>query len=182
MRCDEIQIPDPCSEDWELMRPQERGRFCARCEKHVHDLSAMTEQDVRELLEGAPDDICVSYLQDARGEVLLQPAIVPMARLSQRRPMAHAALSLALAACAPHAAEPSPQIDIEEPMVVPALTLIPAAPEPGEAPEPCDHPEEAELDPPPVVQNPPERPRPRTVGRIPIRHGGQRIRPPRSVI
>ncbi|WP_158961654.1 carboxypeptidase-like regulatory domain-containing protein [Myroides fluvii] len=41
-----IQIPEPCSEDWNQMTPVEKGRFCAVCEKEIYDFSAYTEQEL----------------------------------------------------------------------------------------------------------------------------------------
>ena len=43
-----IQIPKPCSEDWNQMTPMEKGRFCAVCEREIYDFSTYTQ---RELLQ-----------------------------------------------------------------------------------------------------------------------------------
>jgi hypothetical protein len=42
----ELQIPEPCHENWQMMTPSERGRFCAACEKTVIDFSQMTDNEV----------------------------------------------------------------------------------------------------------------------------------------
>jgi hypothetical protein len=149
------------------MRPGERGRHCARCEKHVYDLSAMTEQEARALLDGARGEICVSYLHDRRGGVVFrQPALVPATRLLQRRPVAHAALSLALAACAPHASTPSPQIEIAEQASVPELAVIPtAADEPSQREERMENVDTESTE--PAVE-----PRHQKLGKVPLRRLG----------
>ena len=108
MRADDIRIPEPCHEDWGRMLPEERGWHCRLCSKHVHDLSAMTETQVRALMRSG-QDICVAYDVTNAGEIVFQPEpIVPIARLV-RRPVGAAAagLALALAACTPHGEEPS---------------------------------------------------------------------------
>ncbi|MDM1043293.1 carboxypeptidase-like regulatory domain-containing protein [Myroides sp. 1354] len=40
-----IQIPKPCSEDWNQMTPLEKGRFCVSCEKEIYDFSTYTKQE-----------------------------------------------------------------------------------------------------------------------------------------
>jgi hypothetical protein len=41
-----LEIPEPCSEDWNLMTPQEKGRHCAVCDKVVIDFSKATKQEI----------------------------------------------------------------------------------------------------------------------------------------
>ncbi|WP_410878361.1 carboxypeptidase-like regulatory domain-containing protein [Myroides sp. DW712] len=41
-----IQLPEPCSEDWNQMTPLEKGRFCVLCEKTVYDFSNYTKQEL----------------------------------------------------------------------------------------------------------------------------------------
>ena len=41
-----IQIPEPCSEDWNQMTPLEKGRFCAVCEKQIFDFSTYTKEEL----------------------------------------------------------------------------------------------------------------------------------------
>lgn len=133
MKASEIRIPEPCNEDWEGMTPEQRGRFCAACQKKVHDLSAMTEDDAKALL-ASDDDICVSYLSDTQGTVRFKPAqIVPANRLFRRASVASAAgLSLALAACAPHGEGPKIEDNVES--TQPAFLEVQTIPEV----EPCE--------------------------------------------
>lgn len=148
MKASEIQIPEPCDADWEAMTPIERGRFCADCQKKVHDLSAMPERDARAFLE-SDDDICISYLSNADGEVRFQPSrIVPLHRLARRASMATAAgLSLALAACAPHGDDPQLEEtkETERPAFLEFEPTIPDA-------EPCETQPPPELVPPAVAR------------------------------
>lgn len=52
------------------MRGDEQTRFCDVCEKHVHDLTARTEEEARALLDASRGTrICVRYAKDARGAI-----------------------------------------------------------------------------------------------------------------
>ncbi|MCB9686800.1 MAG: hypothetical protein H6738_13250 [Alphaproteobacteria bacterium] len=69
MHRDQVRIDEPCHARWAEMSGDERRRFCASCQLHVHDLSAMTEPQARELLRTEPD-VCVRYTTDGRGRIL----------------------------------------------------------------------------------------------------------------
>ncbi len=45
-----ITVPTPCPMDWNLMRGDDRMRFCDSCSKHVYNLSAMTASQIGELI------------------------------------------------------------------------------------------------------------------------------------
>lgn len=163
----EIEIPEPCSEDWDSMTPGERGRFCASCQKTVHDLSSMTEAEAREVLK--QEDVCVTFELGSGGLVRFErERVVPASRLTRRLPIAAAAgLSLALAACAPHGEGPSLDgTEHERPSLLEYSPAIPDA-------EPCDAttpPQTPALDDEPTSVEPPIKDRPRRMGR--------RVRPP----
>ncbi|MBW7913117.1 MAG: carboxypeptidase regulatory-like domain-containing protein [Taibaiella sp.] len=42
----QISIPQPCSEDWNKMTPQEQGRFCDNCQKCVVDFTGFTDEQL----------------------------------------------------------------------------------------------------------------------------------------
>jgi hypothetical protein len=71
-----LPIQNPCHEDWDAMH-REAGsrRFCEVCTKQVHDLSALTEPEAREVLvsESAKGRVCVRYTLDAAGEIEFRP-------------------------------------------------------------------------------------------------------------
>jgi len=43
-----VRIPSPCSENWDAMLPNEKGRFCNPCDKTVIDFTKMTDPEIQE--------------------------------------------------------------------------------------------------------------------------------------
>jgi hypothetical protein len=104
MRATDIPIASPCGADWRTMKPSDTKRFCDACQKHVHDLSAMTPTAAKALLSSPPTEgLCVRYLYDAHGEILFRDAPLPTGMLVRAKRFATAAaavaLPMALAAC-----------------------------------------------------------------------------------
>ena len=64
MKRDEVQIQSPCTASWAAMEGDDARRYCGRCDKHVHDLSAMTEREARAVV--AQPNVCVRYTVDPR--------------------------------------------------------------------------------------------------------------------
>jgi hypothetical protein len=111
MRATDISIASPCGADWRTMKPSDTKRFCETCQKHVHDLSAMTAAGARALLaEPRTEGLCVRYLADAYGEVVFRsPPLAPSLLVRARRVAARAvavALPMTLAACSSSLGEP----------------------------------------------------------------------------
>ena len=50
-----VLFPSPCSEPWDGMAPQGCNRHCTSCDKTIHDLSALTIGEARQLLETADE-------------------------------------------------------------------------------------------------------------------------------
>lgn len=47
----QINIPQPCHQDWNKMNPEQSGRFCSECEKTVIDFTAMSDKQLLEYLK-----------------------------------------------------------------------------------------------------------------------------------
>ena len=143
MQASRIRVDEPCHEDWGAMRPEGTKRFCDRCDKHVHDLSALTEAEAQAVLAtGDAARVCVRYLVDVEGAIVFRkPApIVPVAALRRRpQPIVRAAaMALALAACTPHqqtVGEMKPVVIEEKAEPTPAQVEIPPVPQPQPQPE-----------------------------------------------
>jgi hypothetical protein len=45
-----ITISNPCSEDWNQMKPTDRGAYCSKCQFDVIDFTAMQPDEIRAVL------------------------------------------------------------------------------------------------------------------------------------
>ncbi len=55
-----IGIEKPCSENWNKMTPTEKGAFCQKCAKQVHDFSNQSLNEIKlTLLESSGEALCV---------------------------------------------------------------------------------------------------------------------------
>ena len=79
-----LTLPKPCHVAWDTMHAEDASprRYCDTCEKHVHDLSAMTKREAEALLQASDWNICVNYEVNEDGEMLFQPE--PPSRLMQQ--------------------------------------------------------------------------------------------------
>ncbi len=57
-----IVIPDPCQQSWEDMRPCDRGRFCAHCQKTVIDFTTWSDAALYNFFATNPGDVCGRFL------------------------------------------------------------------------------------------------------------------------
>jgi len=57
-----VYIPNPCSEKWEFMSSQEKGRFCTVCNKCVIDFTQKQHEEIQQILiEKKDDNICGTF-------------------------------------------------------------------------------------------------------------------------
>ncbi|HKV92640.1 MAG TPA: carboxypeptidase-like regulatory domain-containing protein [Candidatus Angelobacter sp.] len=68
-----IRIASPCPTEWSKMIGDERVRHCSECNLNVYNLSAMTEREVKKLIEGNRGQrLCARMYRRADGTVLTQ--------------------------------------------------------------------------------------------------------------
>lgn len=66
-----LNIPEPCTENWEQMTISEKGRYCSKCNKCVIDISEMSDSEILKFIGSAGSSNCVR----ARKEQLSVPAM-----------------------------------------------------------------------------------------------------------
>ena len=126
---DNLRIASPCSESWDGMVGDDRVRFCGGCMKNVYNVSAMSAEEAREVIEEKEGDVCVRLYRRKDGTVITSDCPVGERRKRVTKiaaaAMAFGGAGLALAAL------PSPEAD-EQPCDIPARTVTaPATGGPG---------------------------------------------------
>ena len=56
-----IKVTQPCHADWESMSGHAQRRFCAHCQRHVVNLSAMDDEEVIDLVCHEAGRLCVRF-------------------------------------------------------------------------------------------------------------------------
>ena len=51
-------MPQPCTENWDKMTPNEKGRHCANCNKTIIDFSKYTDRELLDFISKAQGSIC----------------------------------------------------------------------------------------------------------------------------
>jgi hypothetical protein len=92
-----LRIDKPCSQNWQSMQGDDRRRFCAQCQHHVHNLSALTEREVQKLIATTEGRLCGMIVRDSSGRVVTQRDQGLHARLRRRLSAWRLGLSSALA-------------------------------------------------------------------------------------
>ncbi len=59
-----LQINEPCHEDWNIMTPNEQGRFCGSCAKTVVDFSGMTNTQILNYFNSNTGNTCGRFYED----------------------------------------------------------------------------------------------------------------------
>src|SRR5262245_19117449 len=67
---DGARIASPCDARWDLMRGDDRSRFCEGCQKHVYNLAAMTREEAERLIVEKEGDLCARGYQRADGTLM----------------------------------------------------------------------------------------------------------------
>lgn len=71
----QIQIPEPCSENWNQMHSLPGGRFCDNCEKTVVDFSQMTDNELARFIEKNDQKLCGRFRSDQLNKEIEFPRV-----------------------------------------------------------------------------------------------------------
>ncbi|WP_343587961.1 hypothetical protein [Flavobacterium sp.] len=68
-----ISIPEPCSEDWNKMMPNENGRFCMSCSKTVVDFTSMLPEEIQHyFIQNQNQKICGRFRKSQLETITIQ--------------------------------------------------------------------------------------------------------------
>ena len=68
---DRISVAKPCSASWGEMTGDERSRLCAGCERHVYNISALTQKETRDLIASHEGKrLCIRLFKRTDGTVI----------------------------------------------------------------------------------------------------------------
>jgi hypothetical protein len=124
-----LRINQPCHESWDQMTGDDRSRFCAHCQKHVHNLSAMSTDEAERLLCTTAGSLCVRFHATPEGKpVTLDYAPAPAGRRWLRPITTVAALAAGIVGCV--------MLNRPKPKPTPVYTLGMVAPINHPVPEP----------------------------------------------
>ena len=77
---EQVRIAEPCPVAWGSMQGDDQRRFCAHCNLHLHNLSAMPKDEAQRLICESAGRLCVAYYPDAQG------GVTQLEYAAQRRP------------------------------------------------------------------------------------------------
>lgn len=78
------RVAAPCPASWEAMEGGDRVRFCRLCDRHVYNLSEMSEAEAVALLAGAEGRLCARLYRRADGTLLTKDCPVGLGALRRR--------------------------------------------------------------------------------------------------
>jgi hypothetical protein len=74
----------PCPADWDLMRGDERVRYCPECKRDVYDFSKMSDEDIEHLVARGGQRLCARVRQRPSGVVVTTDSSVSFGGLMRR--------------------------------------------------------------------------------------------------
>ena len=73
----QLEIPEPCHEDWNKMNLQAQGRFCTSCQKTVTDFTSMSDAQLIAFFKNPKPSVCGRF----NGEQLERDILIPRKRI-----------------------------------------------------------------------------------------------------
>jgi hypothetical protein len=68
-----LKINNPCTEDWNKMTPEDKGKFCSKCAKSVQDFRQSTQAEIARVLTNSSEKTCGRFYKYQLVEVQEQP-------------------------------------------------------------------------------------------------------------
>ena len=91
----DVHIALPCSFDWDAMSGDDRMRVCPGCAKYIYNLSAMTVEEAKLLVEQKQRELCVRFFRRHDGKVMTSDCARSLRRREGRKTLALAFAALA---------------------------------------------------------------------------------------
>jgi len=109
-----VKVASPCPARWEDMAGDDRVRHCSKCQKHVYNFSAMTADEIAQVVREREGRLCARFYRRADRTILTADCPMGASRFLRavRRRFAAATALLALSASAAVAlrtASPTPR-------------------------------------------------------------------------
>jgi hypothetical protein len=68
-----LTIPEPCTENWDKMTPNENGRFCLNCSKTVIDFSIMSSDEIQHFfIQNQNKNVCGRFKKSQLDSIIIQ--------------------------------------------------------------------------------------------------------------
>lgn len=132
-----LHISEPCPQSWNGMQGDSAQRFCGECQKHVHAISALSEDEAAELIASAPrGTLCIRVEHDSEGRVFFRDSAAPSKRSLPLLKMAMTASLLAACHSDPAPSEPPITVQPEPQSALPVTA--PSNPPESSAAAPTD--------------------------------------------
>jgi ankyrin repeat protein len=95
-----LQVSEPCPAEWGSMSGDARVRFCARCQKQVHNLSEVTPREALDLVLRSGGRLCMRIERDPQGMPRTRSLAEPLYQIGRRASrLAAGAFGAALTLC-----------------------------------------------------------------------------------
>jgi CarboxypepD_reg-like domain/MORN repeat variant len=69
-----LSIPKPCSEDWNKMTPEGKGRHCNKCSKNIVDFSTYTDKELLDFFAKANGETCGRFSGSQLERAIYEPS------------------------------------------------------------------------------------------------------------
>jgi hypothetical protein len=79
-----VELATPCDRTWDSLTGDDRKRYCGDCRLHVHNLSAMTSGEIRELVSTSEGRVCGRFFQRADGTMITKDCAPEREKLQRR--------------------------------------------------------------------------------------------------